>query len=160
MKVPPGFPHRQTLMEAALKALAKLGSSATVEELMREVISLLRIPDDLVELKHITRSGEVARTHLDYELAWARTYLKQLGFVENSKRGIWTLTVRGREGSLPKLKGAEELAAPSRDWQQELAGLLEKVFRPAARKKYRTEAQLGQTQTVRFRKRQGRRRVY
>jgi restriction system protein len=33
---------------------------------------------------------------LDYRLAWARSYLKKVGGLDNSTRGIWTLTDKGR----------------------------------------------------------------
>lgn len=32
-----------------------------------------------------------------YRLAWARTYLKKYGFLDNSGRGIWALTQKGKE---------------------------------------------------------------
>ena len=32
-----------------------------------------------------------------YRLAWARTYLKKYGFLENSSRGVWTLTKLAKE---------------------------------------------------------------
>ena len=32
-----------------------------------------------------------------YRLAWARTYLRKYGLLENSSRGIWTLTQKGKE---------------------------------------------------------------
>ncbi|WP_113961028.1 restriction endonuclease [Roseimicrobium gellanilyticum] len=102
------FPHRQTLMQASLEALQKLGGSASKEELVQEVIALLKLPDEIVEQKHKTRSATYNRTHLDYELAWSWTYLKQLGFLENSIRGIWALTAKGKTGTLKNLGEATE----------------------------------------------------
>jgi restriction system protein len=34
-------------------------------------------------------------TELGYRLAWARTYLKGMGLLNNSSRGIWALTEEG-----------------------------------------------------------------
>jgi len=33
---------------------------------------------------------------LQYRLAWARTYLKAFGLLDNSGRGVWVLTEKGR----------------------------------------------------------------
>ena len=33
---------------------------------------------------------------LEYRLAWARSYLKNIGALENSARGVWTITPMGR----------------------------------------------------------------
>ena len=34
-------------------------------------------------------------TEIGYRLAWARTYLKGMGLLDNSARGVWTLTDAG-----------------------------------------------------------------
>jgi restriction system protein len=42
------------------------------------------------------QSGGVGpQTEIEYRLAWARTYLKGMGLLTNSKRGVWTLTEDG-----------------------------------------------------------------
>lgn len=43
--------------------------------------------------------GTTNRTELEYQLAWARTYLKKAGLIVNSKRGVWTLTPEGQSTS-------------------------------------------------------------
>ena len=35
------------------------------------------------------------QTKLNYNLAWAKTYLRKVGAVENSQRGVWTITSAG-----------------------------------------------------------------
>lgn len=37
------------------------------------------------------------QTEVEYRLAWSRTYLKKYGILENSARGIWALTAKGRQ---------------------------------------------------------------
>ncbi len=37
------------------------------------------------------------QTEAAYRMAWARTWLKKAGFLENSSRGVWALTPKGRE---------------------------------------------------------------
>ena len=39
--------------------------------------------------------GDGPKTQFGYELAWVRTYLKKVGAVENSERGVWRLTPTG-----------------------------------------------------------------
>jgi restriction system protein len=34
-------------------------------------------------------------TEIGYRLAWARTYLKGMGLLTNSSRGVWALTEEG-----------------------------------------------------------------
>lgn len=121
------FPHRQTLMQATLTALETLGGSGTVEELVQQVISTLNLSDEIVEQKHRTRDGEVNRTHLDYELAWARTYLKQLGLLENSARGVWALTPASNKESVPQILPVKALGVEAPDappWEEQLSALL------------------------------------
>tara|TARA_Y100001938_G_scaffold140187_1_gene208043 strand:- start:111 stop:845 length:735 start_codon:yes stop_codon:yes gene_type:complete len=36
------------------------------------------------------------QTKIGYRLAWARTYLKKAGYLENSSRGVWALTEKAR----------------------------------------------------------------
>ena len=119
-------------MQGALDALRELGGSATTEELRQRVVQLLNLPDELVEKKHQTKRGEVARTHLDYELAWARTYLKQLGYVENSERGVWALTGKGAATALPELKATQMPDKPKDvEWQERLSQVLVERITPS-----------------------------
>lgn len=39
--------------------------------------------------------GKPNQTEVAYRLAWARTYLKIYGLIENSGRGVWALTTQG-----------------------------------------------------------------
>jgi restriction system protein len=48
--------------------------------------------------------GDGRRTQFQYELAWVRTYLKWAGALENSERGVWHLTSRGRTMSDDELR--------------------------------------------------------
>jgi restriction system protein len=37
------------------------------------------------------------QTEVAYRLAWARSYLKKFGLLENSKRGVWSLTAQAKD---------------------------------------------------------------
>lgn len=78
------------LFNPTLEALQQLGGSATVSEIEDKVAEVMDLSDD--EIADIHRGN---RTRLSYRLAWARNYLKRYGLVDNSKRGVWSLTAEG-----------------------------------------------------------------
>ena len=78
------------LVEPTFAALVKLGGSATVDEICEKVIELLELPDEIVDEPH--RGNASQQTELEYQLAWARTRLKNYGAITNSKRGVWMIT--------------------------------------------------------------------
>jgi restriction system protein len=84
-------PKYDELFNPLLQALRELGSSASVAELEDRVASLLKLSEEDVTTIH---KGN--RTRLSYNLAWARTYLKKFGLIENSSRGVWSLTPEGQ----------------------------------------------------------------
>lgn len=86
-------PLRHKLFNPTLSALRHLGGSASITELLEQVITDLQLPKEVVEQPHPGSSG--IRTELEYQLAWARTYLKKYGMITNSSRGVWALTSRG-----------------------------------------------------------------
>ncbi|PYL78009.1 MAG: restriction endonuclease [Verrucomicrobia bacterium] len=85
-------PKYDELFNPLLRALRELGSSASVAELEDRVASLLQLSEEDVTTIH---KGN--RTRLSYNLAWARTYLKKFGLVDNSSRGVWSLTPKGQQ---------------------------------------------------------------
>ncbi|MET0486034.1 MAG: restriction endonuclease [Candidatus Rokuibacteriota bacterium] len=87
------IPTFDQLMNPTLAALHALGGSAAIPELVERVIADLRCPREVVEQPHGDRGG----TELEYRLAWARTYLKKYGLLDNSSRAIWSLTPKGLE---------------------------------------------------------------
>jgi restriction system protein len=84
-------PRVIALMWPALVALKKMGGSANNEELLAKLIELERIPTEIQNVPH--KDGR--RTRLEYNLAWTRTFLKKAGAIDNSSRGIWSLTKAG-----------------------------------------------------------------
>lgn len=85
-------PKYDQLFNPLLQALRELGSSASVAELEDRVASLLKLSEEDVSVIH---KGN--RTRLSYNLAWARTYLKKFGLIDNSSRGVWSLTPKGQQ---------------------------------------------------------------
>ena len=73
---------------ADVEGLEGYGGSASNEELLAKVIELGNIPENVASFIHTDNR----RTKLDYNLAWAKTYLKKVGALENSVRGVWAIT--------------------------------------------------------------------
>lgn len=87
------FKHKyDDLFNPTLKALKKLGGSGAVSEIEEEVAQILNLSEDAINEIH-----RESTTKLTYRLAWARNYLKRYGLVENSSRGVWTLTDAGQK---------------------------------------------------------------
>lgn len=89
------LPSYDQMMNPLIQVLRELGGSATIDELDARVTERLRLSDDQTELLHDPEKG--SQTEIEYRLAWARTYLKKYGVIENSSRGVWALTTEGRE---------------------------------------------------------------
>lgn len=84
-------PTFDELVDPTLQALKHLGGSASIDELVPEIVRLLDLPPQVADVPH----GASGRTELEYRSAWARTYLRKAGLIENSARGIWALTPSG-----------------------------------------------------------------
>ena len=74
-----------------LDALRALGGSGSPDEVVERVAADLHLPDSVQN--ELLPSG-VPRFR--NQVAWARLFLVRAGLVDSSKRGIWTLTERGR----------------------------------------------------------------
>lgn len=78
-----------------LDALRKLGGSGTPDEVVEQVAVDLGIPDEVQN--ELLASGELRYRN---RVAWARFYLVREGLLDSSKRGVWSLTERGRNTKL------------------------------------------------------------
>ena len=85
-------PRYRELLNPVLQAIKRLGGSASIDELDEEVTKSLPLTE-----KDIAEPHDARQTELEYQLAWARTYLKGYGLLDNSSRGVWVLTPKGRE---------------------------------------------------------------
>lgn len=83
-------PSHKFFLQPVLMALDKLGGSASNEEIYKQVLSITKLSDEIVEEMH-----SFTMTEVEYRLMWARTYLKNYGAIESSKQCIWALTTKG-----------------------------------------------------------------
>lgn len=78
-----------------LDALRGLGGSGTPDEVVEQIAQDLALTDEIQN--ELLPSGEARYRN---QVAWARFYLVREGFIDSSKRGVWSLTERGRSTSL------------------------------------------------------------
>lgn len=78
-----------------LESLKEIGGSGTPSEVIEFIVSRLKIPQK--EQDVLLKSGQ---SKVKNQIYWARFYLAQLGFLDSSQKGIWTLTEKGFKSTL------------------------------------------------------------
>lgn len=78
-----------------LDALRKLGGSGRPDEVVEQIATDLDLSDE-EQNDEVPSGGSRLKTNV----AWARFYLVREGFLDSSKRGIWSLTEKGHSASL------------------------------------------------------------
>ncbi len=94
MKSNSQMPKYHELMNPLLEALHELGGSGSIEEIAQKVAEMSDLQEDLLNIPHNPEKS--SQTEIEYRLAWARTYLKKYGLLENSERGIWLIVPEKR----------------------------------------------------------------
>ncbi len=90
MKV--ALPSYDQLLWPTLAAVHALGHSAKIEEIDEKVIEQEGLTEQQIAVLH----QDGPRSEVEYRLAWARTYLKGMGALDNPKRGVWETTDTGK----------------------------------------------------------------
>lgn len=80
-------PNIPALMLATHRAIIELGGSASVGEIQSQVVDTEGVSED----EQLIGMNNDPRSKLNYYLAWARTYLRRGGAIENSGRGVWSI---------------------------------------------------------------------
>ena len=149
--MPAKIPSYDRLMIPLMAALRALGGSGSVEEIYNKVVELEKFPEDVLSPLHDSETSN--DTEIGYRLAWARTYLKKYGLLDNSSRGVWSLNAKGLatekldhqevvrfvramdKKSRTESKG-EPVSPPGSpegdDWKQKLISILIQKLSPAA----------------------------
>jgi restriction system protein len=85
------IPQYDDMLVPTIDALKDLGGSGTIDEIYGRVVELMKLPTDVLDVPH----GDSSTSEVAYRLAWSRTYLKKFGLLQNSARGVWSLTSGG-----------------------------------------------------------------
>jgi restriction system protein len=88
----PKVPTFDEMIWPTLQALKETGGSASNQELLARVLQLMKIPEAVQIIPH----GDGPRTEIEYRMLWARTYLRKVDAIQNSERGVWSITTAGR----------------------------------------------------------------
>jgi len=78
-----------------LQILKQSGGSGTTSEVIDRAIELLQIPESEQEVA--LKNGQ---SRVRNQVQWARLYLVRAGYLDSSRRGIWSLTEKGTETEL------------------------------------------------------------
>ncbi len=84
------------MMKPTIQALKMLGGSGSIDEIYKKVCELLNLPDEVLFIQH----GSTSQSEVEYRLAWSRTYLKRIGTITNSSRGVWAVVSDAIEPSM------------------------------------------------------------
>ena len=145
------IPTSEDLHWPTLKALEARGGSASIQELSEQVAADLALPDEMLDIL-LGKNGP--KSEVDYRASWARTHLNFIGAIDNTARGVWTITEVGRgiqtdqEGrELVRLElatrkrernsrspGAEnenDDGADEQDWEETLLSIVRRIEPPA-----------------------------
>lgn len=74
-----------------LDTLRELGDSGRPKEVSEKIADRLGLPDEF-----LNRTLKNGSSRFGNQVAWARFYLAKAGFIDTSRRGVWTLTELGR----------------------------------------------------------------
>lgn len=148
------IPTFDKLMIPTLNALQDLGGSGSIDEIYEKVVEQEKFPETILSPLHDVEKG--TQSELAYRMAWARTYLKKYGLLENSSRGVWSLSPKARDGNninpievvrtvREQTKWPEpiqqndkeevnlqQIEMPESSWKQKLYSLLTTKLNPAA----------------------------
>ncbi len=90
------IPQYHEMFIPTIMVIDELGGSGTIQEIAEGVIQFLDLPEEVVSHSHNPEKS--SRTEVEYRLAWARTYLKKVGLIDNSERGVWSFTDKFQRG--------------------------------------------------------------
>jgi restriction system protein len=148
-------PAYDLLINPLFQALKQLGGSGSIEEIYEKVVENLKFPDEILNVPH--NPDKSNQTEVAYRLAWARTYLKKYGVIENSSRAVWSIVPEKRhiekidhkevvrivremrkQGKTNSKDGVnsnlidEDLPEETKSWREQLHHILTQEIDPAA----------------------------
>ena len=146
------MPRYHQLMNALLAAMHELGGSGSIDEISAQVTESLDLPEEVLAIPHDPEKSSL--TEVEYQLAWARTYLKKYGILDNSSRGVWVIvpekpditevdpqlvvktvremTRKEQEARPPAPESEEEIPDDDESWRTKLHHVLTQELTPDA----------------------------
>lgn len=121
-------PYHQMFWPTLL-AIKSLGNSGTNQEIDDRAIEIAAYTEAQQAIVH----GDGPKSEIRYRMAWARTYLKAIGALENSARGVWSVTEYGEsltEQDMPDIPARVRAITSQRPKRTKTRGL-EVVSQPA-----------------------------
>ena len=103
-----------------IDVLKELGGSGTASEVIDRVIEKLEIPEQ--EQQETVKSGA---SRVRNQAQWARLYLVRTGYLDSSKRGVWSLTEKGLKSETVEMdimrifKSAQKLFSEERNIKEQ-----------------------------------------
>jgi restriction system protein len=91
------IPTYQDLMYPTLVAVRQLGGSASNAELEETVPKLANVTDEQIAEEYPESSSKYGMSKVIDRLHWTLTYLRKVGALDSSKRGISSITPKGTE---------------------------------------------------------------
>jgi restriction system protein len=117
----PARPPFTDVIWATLEAVRELGGSGANREIAAKALAVGDFTDDQRAVLH---RGVGPETEIAYRVAWARTNLKAVGALVNSRRGVWSITEIGRSLSREDINAIPAEYARRRSGREVDAALL------------------------------------
>lgn len=80
------------LINHCFREIKELNGSGTNDEIKEKLIEILNLNSDEIDDIH-----KNSATKLEYRSDWAKTYLKNAGYITNSARSVWAITEMGNK---------------------------------------------------------------
>lgn len=107
-------PQFTRFFKPIIEVLKETGGSGTVSEVIDNAIEKLRIPESEQEVT--LKSGQ---SRVRNQVQWARLYLVRSGYLDSSKRGIWSLTEKGISTDINKFDVLGTFRKVQKDFNEE-----------------------------------------
>ena len=113
------IPTHLDLMYPTLVTVHQLGGSATKSELLERVPEFAGLTDEQLAVEFADDSQHEGKSKVLYRIPWACTHLKRIDALDNSRRGVWSITPKGLQylnagGAEEALKRASKAVTRSR----------------------------------------------
>lgn len=110
------LPAYSDLILPTVRAVSKLGGSATAREITTQVLEDLAPTEEMLAVSHVSRPE--SSVYLE-RVQWARSYAKLIGALESPKRGVFLITALGKELlALPEAEGHERALTLDREFRR------------------------------------------